>query len=71
MRSFKLFLLIGHSSTPVLLTIFWDQKLEELSEAACKERANEKQHRASWAQELVELLAQLDLPHDLSFSKTF
>ena len=57
---------------PVLLTIFWDQKLEEFEKknlAACRERANEKQDELQtilWEQELAELLAHKPCPLDLS-----
>ena len=59
---------------PVLLTIFWDQQLEEFEKKnleACREQENEKQEELQtvlWEQELAELVAHkscpLDLPHD-------
>ena len=57
--------------SPVLLTIFWDQKLEEFEEKnleTCRERANEKQDELQtilWEQELAELPAHKTCPLDL------
>ena len=59
------------AESPVLLTIFWDQKLEEFEKKnleACRERANEKQDELQtilWEQELAELLAHKSCPLDL------
>ena len=57
--------------SPVLSTIFWNQKLEEFEKKnleACRERANEKQDELQtilWEHELAELLAHKPCPLDL------